>query len=202
MKIDGHGWHFARINGTYYLYTPYGRYAKTKTSEDMKWLTDRASLFSGRGYLWGKTVPLLKRYIVLGSGADTFTLAFPNYDFVSMYNGGYAAQTITKPHNMYLQTGVQTGVLSLIALLVFYFWFFIYGLQTCFRLKKYDFMSYVGAGILAGSAGYMVVQLINDSMITVAPIYWTMIGLGLAIFRNLRNSDLYAAAIPEQLSKA
>ena len=98
---------------------------------------------------------------------------------------------MTKPHNMYLQIGVQTGVLSLIAILVFYFWFFFYGLGTCFRLKKYDFMAFVGAGVLAGSAGYMVVQIINDSSITVAPVYWTMIGVGLAVFRNLRRGELY-----------
>ncbi len=106
----------------------------------------------GRGYIWGKTIPLLKHYAILGSGADTFVIAFPNYDYVSMFNGGYG---------------------------------------TCFRLKKYDLMAFVGAGVLAGSAGCMVVQIINDSSITVAPVYWTMIGVGLAVFRNLRRGELY-----------
>ncbi len=191
LLIDGHGWYFARINGTYYLFTPYGKFVKTVDTESVDWLVERSRAFSGRAYIWGKTIPLLKHYAILGSGADTFVIAFPNYDFVSMYNGGYGTQTMTKPHNMYLQIGVQTGVLSLIAILVFYFWFFFYGLGTCFRLKKYDFMAFVGAGVLAGSAGYMVVQIINDSSITVAPVYWTMIGVGLAVFRNLRRGELY-----------
>lgn len=72
------------------------------------------------------------------------------------------------------------------------------GYGTCFRLKKYDFTAFVGAGVLAGSAGYMVVQIINDSSITVAPVYWTMVGVGLAIFRNLRKSDLYVAKVPKE----
>jgi O-antigen ligase len=198
LTIDGHGWYFARVNGTYYLFTPYGKFVKTVDTESVDWLVERSRAFSGRAYIWGKTIPLLKHYAILGSGADTFVIAFPNYDFVSMYNGGYATQTMTKPHNMYLQIGVQTGVLSLIAILAFYFWFFVYGLGTCFRLKKYDLTAFVGAGVLAGSAGYMVVQIINDSSITVAPVYWTMVGVGLAIFRNLRKSDLYVAKVPKE----
>ena len=198
LCIDGRGWYIARIDGTYYLFTPYGKFVKTVDTESVDWLVERSRAFSGRAYIWGKTIPLLKHYAILGSGADTFVIAFPNYDFVSMYNGGYATQTMTKPHNMYLQIGVQTGVLSLIAILAFYFWFFVYGLWTCFRLKKYDFTAFVGAGVLAGSAGYMVVQIINDSSITVAPVYWTMVGVGLAIFRNLRKSDLYVAKVPKE----
>ena len=49
----------------------------------------------------------------------------------------------------------------------------------------------------AGSAGYMVVQIINDSSITVAPVYWTMIGVGLAVFRNLRSGELYVEKVKE-----
>ncbi len=195
LKIDGHGWNFSRQNGTYYLFSPYGQYVKTVDTESVDWLVSRARAFSKRAYIWGKTIPLLKRYVILGSGADTFVIAFPNYDFVSMYNGGFGTMTMSKPHNMYLQIGVQTGVLSLIAILAFYFWFFIYGLGTCFRLKEYNFSAFVAAGVLAGSAGYMVVQIINDSSITVAPVYWTMIGVGLAIFRTLRKGDIYAAKV-------
>ena len=158
LKIDGHGWYFARINGTYYLFNPYGKFVKTVDTEGVDWLVEHSRAFSGRGYIWGKTIPLLKHYAILGSGEDTFVIAFPNYDFVSMYNGSYGTQTMTKPHNMYLQIGVQTGVLSLIAILIFYFWFFFYGLGTCFRLKEYDFMAFVGAGVLAGSAGYDTVN--------------------------------------------
>ena len=51
---------------------------------------------------------------------------------------------MTKPHNMYLQIGVKTGVILLIAILVFYFCYFFYEPGTCFRLKKYDLMAFVG----------------------------------------------------------
>ncbi len=200
LKIDGHGWYFVRASGTYYLFTPYGQLVKTVDTESVDWLVEHPGAFSKRAYIWGKTIPLLKHYVILGSGADTFVIAFPNYDFVSMYNGGFGTETMTKPHNMYLQIGVQTGVISLIAILVFYFWFFFYGLNTCFGLKEYNFSAFVGAGVLAGSAGYMVVQIINDSSITVAPVYWTMIGVGLAVFRNLRRGEIYVGKVEKGIT--
>ena len=59
LKIDGHGWYFARLNGTYYLYTPFGKFVKTVDTEGVDWLVSHARALSGRAYIWGKTIPLL-----------------------------------------------------------------------------------------------------------------------------------------------
>lgn len=186
-KVNGKSWYFAKLNGTYLMMTTYGKMIKPVMSRSFEALEKHGRFASGRGFIWAKTIPLLKDNFILGSGADTFVLEFPNWDFLAMYNGGYDAQLMTKPHNMYLQIGVQTGVLSLIAMLVYYCWFFFSGLITCFKIKKYTFASYVGIGCLTGSFGYMVVQMINDSSITVAPIYWTLTGVGLAAFAMVKN---------------
>ena len=188
-KIDGHMWYFADVDGSMYMYSPFGKFVKGTHSESAEWLERYSRLASGRGYIWAKTLPLLKDNILLGSGADTFVFEFPNADFVSIYNGGYDGNLMTKPHNMYLQMAVQTGVVSLVAFLVFYFWFFISGVITAFRLRKYSFCACCGIGILSGSAGYMVVQMINDSSITVAPLYWAFIGLGMACFRIAKKES-------------
>ncbi len=196
-------WNFAVVDGDYYYYTPYGKYMKFRNSETWMWLARYGKFANGRGALWCKTVPLLKSYILLGSGADTFSLVYPNYDFLSMKNTGYWQNIVTKPHNMYLQVGVQTGVLSLIAMLVFYLWYFF----TCFieslRTKKHNFFSLVSGGIAAGTAGYMVSQLINDSSITVAPIFWTLIGIGFSACMILKqqNKEAKAAADAEKTAQ-
>ncbi|MBP5330747.1 MAG: O-antigen ligase family protein [Lachnospiraceae bacterium] len=189
-------WTFANYGGTYYYFTPYGKLIKYQNSESSEWLDKHPRLASGRGYIWSKTVPLLKDNIFLGTGADTFIFAFPQTDFRSIIYGGYYGQFITKPHNMYLQTGVQTGMLSLVAMLVFYLWYLGVCLVTSIKLKKHNFYSYISGGIAAGTFGYMITGLINDSTITVAPLYWALLGIGLASCFLAKKEDAEALTAP------
>ena len=55
----------------------------------------------------------------------------------------------------------------------------------------------VGIGILAGTFGYMVVGIINDSMIVTAPLFWALIGIGLAIDFIIKRDKIFA--IKEEL---
>lgn len=138
------------------------------------------SFFSGRGYIWSRTIPLLKNHIFLGSGPDTFILEFPQNDYLGMKQNGYAGQVMTKPHSWYLQVGVQTGVLSLLCLLVFYVWYAIWCLRLyCFRDVS-TLAEGFGVAAFIGSIGYMVSGISNDSMVVTAPIFWGIIGLGIA----------------------
>ncbi len=110
---------------TYYYVTNKGKFVKMHDADYIESLNDLGKSFSGRAFIWSRTLPLLMDNIFLGTGPDTFLLAFPNDDFVALSNSGYGDELITKPHNMYLQTAVQTGVLSLICFLVFYIWYFL-----------------------------------------------------------------------------
>jgi len=140
---------------------------------------------------------LLKKNFFLGSGADTFIIEFPQHDYVDAYNSGYYDQLISKPHCWYLQAGVQTGVISLLAIIVFYIMYF--GQSVILYSKKvYDsYMAKVGVAIFLGTIGYMIAGLTNDSSITVAPVFWTVIGMGVAInimvskeVKNRKNAEV------------
>ncbi|MCR5330762.1 MAG: O-antigen ligase family protein [Lachnospiraceae bacterium] len=181
VRADGE-WNFARYNNTYYYYTPYGKLIKypANTATSGGWFAKHPAFASKRGFIWSKTLPLLPENFFLGTGADTFIFAFPQTDFLALKNGGFYATFMTKPHNMYMQVGVQTGVLSLIAMLAFYFMYLVICIRTSLKMKKHTFFSYISGGIAAGTFGYMITQLINDSTITVAPIYWALIGIGLS----------------------
>lgn len=135
---------------------------------------------SGRGYIWSRTIPLLKKYFLLGSGPDTFTMTYPQNDYVGMYNYGYGEQILTKPHNMYLQIGVQTGVLSLLAFLTFYLLYFISSVKLYIKGRFTNIYLKMGLAILVGTLSYMVAGLSYDSTITFTPIFWTLLGAGLA----------------------
>ena len=141
---------------------------------------DRQHFFSGRGYIWSRTIPLLKDHIFLGSGPDTFTIVFPQNDYLMMRKMGFDGQTMTKPHSMYLQIGVQTGVLSLICLLVFYGWYAIWSLRLFWFRNMNTLTEGFGVAAFIASIGYMISGISNDSMVVTGPVFWGIMGLGIA----------------------
>lgn len=189
IYIDNNIWTFTKhSDNTYYYVNRYGKMDKI--------IEAPSSLFSGyehfaskRGYIWSRTIPLLKDYIFLGSGADTFVLAFPQQDYVNLHNNGFSGKVLTKPHNMYLQTGVQTGVLSLLAFILFYIIYFISSVRYYIKADLSNPLHMYGCAIFIGTISYMVIGLANDSSITVSPVFWALIGLGIAI-NNKIKSDL------------
>lgn len=44
---------------------------------------------SGRGYVWGRSIPLLLSNFIVGSGPDTFAIRFPQNDYVARYQSGF-----------------------------------------------------------------------------------------------------------------
>lgn len=184
ISIDNYDWYFSNQTSDegYYHINIYGKPDKI-ISAPHALFSDYEPYASGRGYIWSRTIPMLKKYFILGSGADTFAIAFPQQDYVGLYNNGYSEQLMTKPHNLYLQMGVQTGVLSLIAYLVFYAMYFISSIKLYIKCKFKSYYSQVGIAILVASVSYMVVSFANDSTLTVAPVFWGLMGLGISVNR-------------------
>ncbi|NLC19966.1 MAG: O-antigen ligase family protein [Clostridiales bacterium] len=192
IDIDGKKWRFIYDyeDKTYYYINRYDKYDKIVKAPSAIF-TGYENIASGRGYIWSRTIPLLKKYFILGSGPDTFTIAFPQNDYLGLYNAGYSEQLLTKPHNMYLQIGVQTGVLSLLALIVFYIWYFISSVRIYIKRKINNIYSRFGLAVLVGSLSYMITGLSYDSSICVAPVFWAMMGVGIAA--NYKAKQLMSA---------
>lgn len=136
---------------------------------------------SGRGYVWGRTIPLLLKHIALGSGPDTFGIVFPQNDYVARYKSGYDTIIFTRPHNFYLQMGVQTGVLSLIAFLTFYVMYFVGSFRRYFFCKFEKKEQWSGFILFTCSIGFMVAGIANDSLITVSPMFYLFLGAGMVV---------------------
>lgn len=165
-----------------YLYTNfYGKHTKIHAAETLDlpmfhWMGG----FSGRGYIWSKTLPMLKNTMILGTGPDTYAIAFPQEDYVSLVQNGCESLMITKPHCMFLQIGEQTGILSLLALLTFYIWYFIKSFLLYRKRELFTWTERIGAAIFVSSIGFMISSLVNDSTIGVSMIFWTLLGIGCA----------------------
>jgi len=184
VTINNYNWYFTNQtpDGSYYYFNKFGKPDKIIEAPHAVF-SGYERYASGRGYIWSRTLPLLKKNIILGSGPDTFMIAFPQQDYVGLYNYGYGDQLMTKPHNLYLQVGVQTGVLSLIAFLVFYTMYFISSLSLYIKGRFKSYYAQVGVAILVATTSYMTLGLANDSSITVAPVFWALLGLGITVNR-------------------
>lgn len=168
----------AKLN-TYLHTNKYGNASKIYASESIDCpLFHVMGGLSGRGYIWSKSLPIIKDTIILGSGPDTYAFMFPQYDYVSLAQNWPSGQLITKPHNLYLQIAIQTGVLSLIAFLVFYLWYFITSIKLYWKKTLTSFAERVGASIFVASVCFMFAGLLNDSTIGVSILFWSLLGLG------------------------
>ena len=78
-------------------------------------LTKYYSLFTGRGYIWVNSLPILKECLLLGKGAGNFPFYFTQNDVVGLCNtDGTYRLVIDKPHSMYLQIAVSSGIPALL----------------------------------------------------------------------------------------
>lgn len=152
---------------------------------------------SSRGYIWSRTIPLLKNCILIGYGADTFAYVFPQQDFLAKYysyaEGFYI--TVDKPHNLYLQIFISNGLVALIAFLGICLFYLI----DCVRLyalkKEYRIEQIYGAAVMLAIVGYLTAGMFNDSVVSVAPMFWILLGVGCALNTINRRLD---KDIPEQ----
>jgi O-antigen ligase len=119
--------------------------------------------------------------ILVGHGPDMYVVNFPQRDFAGRLNGFFITGINDKPHNMFLQIGINTGVVSLLALMSVYG---IYVLDSVKRYWKRDYESltdYFGVVTFAAILGYLVAGLFNDQIISVAPLFYALTGIGIAV---------------------
>ena len=189
VVIDGKNWIFTnQTDGTYYYVNNLGNLDKIDNAP-IALFENNPNFASGRGFLWGKTIPLLKKYILFGSGPDTYTFVYPQSDYVGKYNNAYEGTYVTRPHNMYLQTWVQTGLFSLLCMIIFYGIYFVQSIRIYHNYRKNNLFWHIGFGIFLGTLGYMLIGFFNDSSITVAPLFWVLLGCGIAFNQYLRKED-------------
>ncbi len=189
IQADGVQWNFTNLSGDgkYYYVNKAGKLDKIKEEAPSAVFTGYERMASGRGYIWSRTIPLLKNCIITGCGPDNFVTIFPQQDYMNMAKYGFAGSTMTKPHSMYLQIAAQTGIISLIAFLVFYLMYFVSSIRLYIKCNFENISEQMGVAIFIGTISYMVSGITNDSSITTAPIFWTLLGVGIAINRMVKQ---------------
>lgn len=122
---------------------------------------------SGRLVVWKNSIPLVKKYWLVGCGLDNFKDAYPNWGSLKY----------DKAHNVYLQIAVTNGVPALIILLLLLFIAFIKGFKIKNKIITPIYMAFIG---------YSIQAFFNISVIDVAPYYYIILGL---IFSEYKTNE-------------
>lgn len=143
---------------------------------------------SARGYIWSRSLPIASKHLLLGAGPDTFVLHFPQNDLLGKYWAyGTTNMLVDKPHNLYLQILIGQGGIALLAFLAIV----VLYLVDCIRLysfkRTYRSKEYFATAICLGVVGYLGAGLFNDSVVSVAPVFWILLGVGIAINLQIRK---------------
>ena len=189
ITTDGQSWiHLIANDGVYYL-NNLGKQTEMKKIAAIGFKKNQM-FGSGRGYIWSRTIPMMLDTVLIGRGADTFCLYFPHNDYVGRYNVDFGMSNIVdKPHNMYMQMSVGTGGISLIAFLALLAVYFVQSYKI-YRAREFDgFIDCVGLGIFLGILGFSVTGLVNDSSVSVMPLFYGLLGAGIAVNMMMATSE-------------
>ena len=126
---------------------------------------------------------MVKDTLLMGYGADNFCMMFPQEDYVGRFNTGEGMLDIVvdKPHNMYLQTAINTGGISLLCLIIIwaaYLW-------DCIKLYRGNtlltFEEAMGAALFLGITAYLGAGIFNDNIVSVTPLFFIALGTGISV---------------------
>jgi len=145
----------------------------------------REAFASGRGYIWSRSIPLVWDYFFIGAGVDAFALVFPNRDIVGSYLAWGTRVFADKAHNFYLQTAINTGFFSLLALLAVFAIYLWRTFAVLFSSYENDYRTLgLRFGVMLGVVAYLVTMIANDSTVSVSPVFWGLLGLGYSLTRT------------------
>lgn len=145
---------------------------------------------SNRGYIWGRTISLLDGYTFWGAGPDNYPIVFPQDDYIAKLNTDMpATMVVDKPHNIYLQIAANTGLASLIALLIIWLIYIFNSLKLYWKIKFNSTDKYVGMACFISVLGYLFAGIFNDQIVSVAPLFWCILGLGISINSKLKVKE-------------
>lgn len=182
LVIQDTEWYFTYIDTEGYVYVNESNCYETLNDIPSWGFEDQYSFGSGRGYIWSRTLPLLKQYMLYGSGPDTFAFVFPQNDRVGKLQYCKERMTVIEgPHNMYLQMAIHTGVSSVIVFILLYSYACIKFLKFMRKKQQLTMPDILGYACFVATIGYMVSGLFIDSSIQTSPVFWCLFGLMLSV---------------------
>lgn len=180
-------WIFMYKDNEWQYYTPFGKFTKLHKVESFGF-KDYQNIANRRGFIWSRTIPLMKTYWFKGIGPNAFIIAFPNDDFVGSKRVGGNTTLVDKPHNAFLQIYIQTGGISAIAYAGLWIFYICGSVRLFWRRKHFTDTEKIGFGLMIGIFSFAVAGLTNDTVVGSQNMYWILLGTGFAVNRVIHKS--------------
>ncbi len=142
----------------------------------------KEKLGSARGYIWSRSIPMMKETFLIGYGPDTYVAKFPQNDLLGKW---WAYDTpnmiVDKVHNLYLQYFINNGGLALLGFLVLVITYIVQSFKLYAFKGYYENKEIMGIATFLSVMGYLGAGMFNDSVVSVAPIFWILLGTGIVL---------------------
>jgi len=152
---------------------------------------DLNRLGSNRYYIWSHSLPLIKKYFLIGSGPDTFIKVFPQDKKKALKYYGDEDIKVDKAHNEYLQIIVTNGIFSFASYMIFIFGIISLNIKNI--MKNGIMNNSILIATFIAILGYQIQAFFNISVIQVAPFYYMIIGINLSLLLkedSLKDNNL------------
>lgn len=148
----------------------------------------KGKIGSNRGYIWSRSIPLVLENILIGSGQDTFITKFPQYDVFGRQAEGYFQYQwdilTDKPHSIFIQIGMHSGVISLLILITG----ILLLILTSVKLSLNEVYTNITVYIFASAIlGFLLSSVFNDSILAITPIIYILLGLNVSSIIKSNN---------------
>lgn len=146
------------------------------------------NLFTNRGFIWSRSIPMLLENPIRGVGSDVFFVVFPNDDYVGKAFGAQPDVTIDKPHNVYLNMAINNGILYLVGFIGIVF---VVVKEKCTLLYKTNISNRKALAVMlyiACISGYLVNVLATDSLVVIVMLFWIILSLDNDVFYKMSET--------------
>lgn len=139
---------------------------------------------SGRGYIWVNTVELIADKPLLGHGANTLVYYYPHTDLNKNQKMIEVRTVVDKPHNAYLGIAFDFGLIALALVLYLFMAYLFRSVRQFIRPPASEPNKAYQAAILGFITAYLIQGLFNDFVIGSAPLFWILMGCGVALYHS------------------
>lgn len=131
---------------------------------------------TGRGYTWIQSIPEIGKNILFGCGAGNFMYNFRQNEVAGLLNTHGSSQfVVDKPHNMYLEMAIEQGMLWTI---IFVGMFALLVIKALRAIKHNSLENnVVMISFLLSVFAFLITGMVNDSIVTINPIFWIIYGV-------------------------
>lgn len=188
FTIDSVKYYYMYRDNKLILYNMYGVYEETPNFKSLGFY-GYERLGSMRGYIWSRTFPLILEKPLIGYGADTFPMVFPQHDYIGKK---YAYTTdnmvIDKAHNYIIQQAFSFGIPFILIILSLWFIYFKRFIAILSK-SKFKCLDAYNSYFIIMLIAFIIASMFNDSSVHVSPSYWVLFGIGLSYITSQVKSS-------------